>query len=274
MAKKVCVDCGKKIKEEEEICPYCGYYYSSYDYHVDNEGRAYNPYQENMHSDHYDNYGVKNTTSSSIELNSDYFDSTKYVCNDSKEHASKKEDKNDYQSNYISAVSNNELLDTLNDIYETDKVGMIVAKVFSAVWITVSIFVTIFGFIDLEVPGIVMGIIFLIIGINVAKLSGNAHKKNNESLEFIKNGDYEGFLKFVETETKGKTNNALLYAGSLVAYYRLNNGVKARSLFVKALNQAPSFILSHEKHFSAIIVDYKLQSQVEYAKMKARSNMD
>ena len=106
------------------------------------------------------------------------------------------------------------------------------------------------------------------------KTSAKTRNENNESLVLFDNGDFEGFIEFVDTETKGKRNYALLYAGSLVAYYRLNNGVKARSLLVKALDVAPSYILSCEKHFSAIIVDYKLQSQVEYAKMKARSNMD
>ncbi|MBQ7307471.1 MAG: hypothetical protein IJW82_02985 [Clostridia bacterium] len=274
MAKKICVSCHKKIKEEEEVCPHCGYYYSNYGYHVDSEGRVYNPYQERMHNDHYEKYGVNNTTNSNIELNSDYFDSTKYVCKDTQAHSNNNTDKNNYQENYVSATSTDELMQAINDIYKVDKVGMIIARIFMSIWIIVSGIITFVSIMDMQIPGIIMSIIFLVIGVNVIKMSGNAHKKNNESLEFFRNGDYEGFIKFVNSETKGKKNNALLYSGSLVAYYRLNDGVKARTFLVKALDLAPNYILSCEKHFSAIIVDYKLQSQVEYAKMKARSSND
>ena len=218
MAKKICPACNSKINENEEICPKCGYFFSNNYSGVDSEGRPYDFYQETNHQNHYDGENIK-INKKTGNIKSDYV--VKTLLSRDRE--------------LPQSFTDEELLKTIDNIYG----GSFIALLFGfGIPFFIGFICELFDDISDIEDILVCLVITIIIMIIVFIASGKTRRQLKKSKKYLKNGDYVGFVEYVDDVTikdvKNKNYN-LLYAGTIIAYFKLSDKITAEKFLNKAL---------------------------------------
>lgn len=262
MAKKICPLCGKKLNENDEICPSCGYYFSNYDVNIDLNGRPYSEYQENQHSEHYSKYNENNNlnTSSTTNTTIDTNDNEDYILRDDIFQNNQKNNKNSRIIN-----TSEDLQNAVKTILNYGQSGMVFLNIFFIIWTVMAVFIFINSvkFIHISFMAI-FPLFFVFIGIFIIIKANKSNANRKFVYNLISNNNYDAFMEKINQESSKTTliDGRLLYAGCLVAYYNYNNKELSKKYLEIALSKAPIIIFNTRKYFNEIINDFNMADDV------------
>ena len=129
---------------------------------------------------------------------------------------------------------------------------------FFVIWFAVCGMIFAFGEFDF------FPVVFTIIGIVIVGLQISVEKMNQNSLKYIKERDYTGFVSYAEIGLT-KRAPALLLAGAFVAFYMTRENEKAKQFILEALKQSPPHFSMVSKYFSYIVKTLNLKEEIKKA---------